>query len=213
MTTDAVGVLRESMSDWPALRAAGVGEEYGILSATVSGMDHDVAVDVCTQTVGKWVRNVGPGALVLVARLGSVDASSRLARYRIEKSGPWSLPGAERLRGLTGERDFWIPSCGVTGEAPVYGAVRVPREDLPAALVAGRGLDAAVVGLAQAPDLRVVLSVVAVSHAVPLFEGACARLGEDVTLVARGFGSFDDREAGVDVVARADLLDELATDI
>jgi hypothetical protein len=81
--------------------------------------------------------------------------------------------------------------------------------DVPNALTATRGSDAALVGLADHGDLDATLRKVA-SRGKGVFESASALLPEGLVLVARGFGAFDDRSFGVDVVSAIDFIDRMA---
>ncbi|UZN02627.1 Hint domain-containing protein [Cellulomonas sp. S1-8] len=207
MITSTMRITRETLDSWPALQAAALGDSYGVMSFDVPGADHEAGVSAAAAEFAAVVADVGArlasSSWVLIARLGSVDVSNRLAARRLQLSGPWQLPGVSAFSGLAGEKRWWHEDEG-DGRARVYGHVEIARSNIAEALVASRALDSVLIG--SGDQTPVSLGSVGGDRR-KLFEIAAAMLLEGARCVARTYGEFDDASAGVDVVASMLLLD------
>jgi len=211
MTTSPVRVVREPADAWANLRRVGLSHEHAVLSFIVRDDRRASSIDLAGRTLAV---SLGRSAttipdLLVVAHLGTVDTSSKLNRYRLEKEGPWWLAGAASFVSVPGNRQAWLePAAGQTKNA-AYGSIQIEPDELPHALATTRGLDAAVVGIPPASSPDDVLREIAV-RGPGVFESATTLVPASAVFAARGFGVFDDRESGVDVVAMSSFLDELA---
>ncbi|WP_309134106.1 hypothetical protein [Cellulomonas sp.] len=199
-------IVREGLEEWPALRRAGLAGSYGVLSFDVPGADHACGAEAAA---ARLALAMGESALDratwhVLARIGPVDTANTLLARRLERDGPWWLPGAAALPSSP-RRHWWLDRH--PGGAPwVYGLIHLVPRSLVGALVSTRTTDAVVVEttdpVAEAGDLRTTAH-----EDVLLFDDAAALLRGGVQAVARAYGRFDDPSSGVDVVAPSPLLD------
>jgi hypothetical protein len=220
MTTSRLTIRRERARDWPLLQGLPIAADIGVLSLEILRGPREDLVSAVAEASGVLATSRAFASdvlrLTLAAAGRSVDPSAKLAAYNVERDKLWVTLQREGLAIPAGSRRESRVQYG-DGSFGFGGTIDLELVELSKALEITRTVNAVCIGNATLESELVidhVISSLALPPAVPrsLLQVLIARVNRN-EMIVRGYGEFDDRNVGVEVFARDEILARIAESI
>lgn len=217
MTTRRLAIRRERVRDWPALAGYEIPSDLGVLSLELQRTPHEKLPEAVAEASGALrsgldpVLGPGPYQLWLLCLGKPHRSSSRVGAYHAERDKLWAAMEKTKTGLPQGRRIEARVQYGV--DFGFAGSIEFELGDLPVALEVTRVENAVCVAtdpLVADPLTRWITPLLgSVNTEPPTLLTLMLEVFPNLTLVARGFGQFDDAVVGAEVFGPDSFLDAL----